>query len=224
MVTRRQACRIVLLGISTAISATIGTYIHNQQQFESTIMPDDTLSHYDVLVAHGGGVKDGKPKKIYETRLDEVARRYLQKKSRRIVTTGGVTSSGEISEAQAGLKYLQEKWSLPSTDILIEKKSKSTAGNIYYSKLDVFEPYKIHNALFVGSDFMVPRIRLLVKKIIGPQYKSNVFGVPYADTQKEGLDFRESLIYWANNTALSVVRDGDHETVKMVLGLIGNSV
>lgn len=101
----------------------------------------EELKKGDFYVLLGGGIYDkapvslgrvGSPSEIAMGRLVELVRLY-RVAPKKIVVSGGIVISGEISESQVYKNFLMDL-GVKEEDIIIEERSKTTAENAKYTK------------------------------------------------------------------------------------------
>lgn len=118
----------------------------------------DTVTHReDAIVVLGASMKDDKPTKCLQNRLDRAAALYARNPAALIVVSGAASASGTVTEADAMEGYLLER-GIPSAAILKEDKAVNTKENFLFTK-PLLEQHLdgAYTAVFVTSDYHVYR-------------------------------------------------------------------
>lgn len=180
----------------------------------------------DTITVLGAGAAGDKPTERSRQRADVALPLFNEKYGKRILLSGGIASGYSKSEARIMADYLLNKGGISSSDLVLEEKSKTTVGNLYYSKVDHFEPRKWRNNIFVTDGPHGPRVEYLTNKILGPNYISGLY--TFNLRTNENLTENEINDYvWHEKklpllkVVLSFIRDGDHEAVKKSMETIG---
>ncbi len=117
----------------------------------------------------------------------------------------------EKTEAEIMKDYLLSQ-RIDSNRIFTEKKSMDTISNAYYAKTEYFIPENETESIIITSDYHIPRVKYIFKKIFGPDYDLHFQGVKtksgrrLIERQKELLDKFKELT--------SSMEDGDHDFFK----------
>lgn len=112
--------------------------------------PEDGVDYLVVLGAH---VKNGRPSRVLEKRLDAALDYALEHQNVLVVVSGGQGSNETATEASVMAAYLEEK-GLEEDRILLEEKSTSTEENLRFSGQLMEEGAKI---AVVSNDFHIYR-------------------------------------------------------------------
>ncbi len=126
-------------------------------------MPLTNLPSADAIVLLGGGVESAVHPRTYPglnqagDRILHAARLYEAGKAGKIVISGGQVFPDEKSATEAEYsKILLLDWGVPSEDIVLEKKSRTTYENAIRTK-EIFEHNAWQHALLVTSAAHMPR-------------------------------------------------------------------
>jgi uncharacterized SAM-binding protein YcdF (DUF218 family) len=145
----------------------------------------------DAIICLGGGVeKDGSLTKDSKARVERAVELYQEGLSSTIIFSGGsiflVSQVLPKTEAQL-MKEYSLSLGIPESSILLEEKSKDTIGTAYFTKIDFAKPRYWRNLAVVTSDYHVPRAKLIVGRIFGPEYTISYLDAPTSFSVKERL-------------------------------------
>lgn len=114
------------------------------------------MDNYDVGVVLGAAVwSNNKPSNILKARIEKGAELYEKGIISKIQLTGG-NAPGELSEAEVALKYISTLKVNPS-DILIEKKTRSTLEQIGFIRSELNEKKKFTKIIVISDLFHLRR-------------------------------------------------------------------
>lgn len=112
---------------------------------------------FDAIVVFGAAVWKGNiPSPIFEGRLNKTFELFEKKYSNKIILTGS-NAPYELSEAEVGKIYLQDK-GISSSNIEIENKTTSTIEQVHYIKRELIEKKGLRKILVVSDGFHLPRV------------------------------------------------------------------
>ncbi len=120
------------------------------------------------------------------------------------------------TEAEAMKEYLL-KLGAPKEKVYLEKKSKDTVGNAYYSKKLYFIPKGEKRAFIVTSEFHLERVKFIFKKIFGKKYQLKFFPVtsPIEDRgKKKKIKKRQKYLLHKTRNLLKDMTPGNHNFLK----------
>lgn len=130
------------------------------------IQHQTTASKVEAIIVLGSGTKHGKPSPALAKRLDSAAAVATQHPKAIMVLSGGVDFGAHESEAAIMARYLQTRYDLTSTRMLLEDRSTSTQLNLQHSKtlleqrrIDISQP-----VIIVTSDFHTLRAAAIARK------------------------------------------------------------
>ncbi len=147
-------------------------------------MPEPKSAKYDLTVVLGEhfGKHWGMRPDIQE-RLDETARLYKSGRIRTILVSDKwaiwydwLHIKPPISEAVQMKNYLAEK-GVPRRDIALERRSKDTIGNIYYTKLFLRRHPEYKNILVICAATRAKRVTFLFHKFFGPDFPATFYPI-----------------------------------------------
>jgi len=143
----------VLLTIALLIIVSfLLSYLTNEYYYNNDIRK------YDYGIVMGAAVWSGnRPSPIFTRRIEKGAELFLNKKIEKIQLTGG-NAPGELSEAQTAYNYIQQKFNIDSTHILIEEVTATTNEQIRYIRNKFSDNYKQKRFLFISDSFHLKRI------------------------------------------------------------------
>lgn len=169
-----------------------------------------------LIVVVGGGIdlKGNIPHYVY-ARLDRAI--YLHNSLNFDIVVSGkysflyFPSKPPLTEASKMAQYLISK-GIPKEHIIKEQYSKDTVGNAYYLKKYIFISRKENKATIVTSDFQIPRVKYIFKKIFGANYKLDFVSVKSVLSQQEKRKVfqRQRELLLKTKAFLSKMKDGDH--------------
>lgn len=111
-----------------------------------------------------------------------------------------------FKEADRLAELLMEK-GVPSDKILRECISEDTISNLYFIKKLYLLPDKMQSVLFVVASFRITRLKLLVSKVFGPNYKVDYKSIPSEET----VSYNETRTIERTLKFLDTMEDGDHD-------------
>ena len=120
-----------------------------------------------------------------------------------------------ITEAQAMKDYLIKKGILKK-NIFLENKSKDTISNAYYSKKIYFIPKKEKEAKIITSEFHLPRVKYIFKKVFGKDYKFQYIAISSNLNKKSAgkVQQRQKELLKKTKEILEKMKGGDHNFLK----------
>jgi len=121
--------RVLLLVLSillavVAYPAWLGYQIWEQSR------RDELPRHADAIVVLGAAHYNGRPSPVLKARLDHAVYLYAEGFSETVIVTGGTAEGDEISEAEAGERYLGNEGSVPLGDVLSETEGRTTLESL----------------------------------------------------------------------------------------------
>ncbi len=171
--------------------------------------------NYDAIIILGShpDPKTWKfPDQIYQC-LDEAATLLKSDIAPYVITSGKWTIGFDNAnihqpfyECEKLADYLMNHGA-PAKKILQERDSKDTISNLYYLKTKILIPREMRHLIFVVASFRVPRLKFLVKRILGPEYL-----VEYKQIEAgAGSTYDERRIFEKQSEFLKPMKDGNHE-------------
>lgn len=133
---------------------------------QKNISKNSYIPTVNAIIVLGSGFKNGKPSPILASRLDSSARLALSQPNALLILSGGIGFAKTQSEAEVMANYLQEKYNLPLSRMILEANSTSTELNLKNSQ----QILQQHNILLtqpiaiVSSDFHTLRAKAIAKK------------------------------------------------------------
>jgi uncharacterized SAM-binding protein YcdF (DUF218 family) len=103
--------------------------------------------------------------------------------------------------------------------IIIEKKSKDTLGNAYYTKADFLEKNGWRDIVIVTSDFHINRTQFLFDTVLGPEYTIEYVSVPTSMDQEKRVSFEsaEKITIDVLKNIIGSIQPGDTKVIKEAL-------
>lgn len=120
---------------------------------------DYSTGSADAALVLGAAVRGGGPGPALQARLDHALSLYRQRRVKKLLLTGGSQAQGATAEALAGQKYLLAR-KVPAADLLVETRSHSTEGNLYYGR-EAAAQAGIKGLLLVSDPLHLPRASLI---------------------------------------------------------------
>ena len=161
-----------------------------------------------IIVLAGGISKTRELSKNSQERVKKGVELFKQKKAPILIM------SGTRNEAQAMRDYTQTL-GIPGKNILLEEKSRDTIGNAYFTKVQYLKPRNFKKFIIVTSDYHIPRVQYIFRKVLGSKFEINFEGV-VSNISPENKSFNNanekiSLLmtkFWVWN-----IKDGDDEKI-----------
>lgn len=147
----------------------------------------------DCIIVLGCAVYGDFPSPFFRERLNRAFELYKKGYARYIIVCGAKGPGENISEAEAGKRYLVEMGVLPEL-ILKEDKSFSTYENLLYSK-KIMNKKGFKSAIIVSNMFHLRRASLIAKKLKMNASFSGVYVKQYLHEEYYGF-VRESVAMW----------------------------
>jgi uncharacterized SAM-binding protein YcdF (DUF218 family) len=175
-----------------------------------------------TIVILGGGIdKNGNLPQYVKKRLDKAIEIFKKNKNSNILVSGKYSFLypknliPPITEAQAMRNYLIKKGILKK-NIFLENKSKDTISNAYYSKKIYFIPKKEKKAKIITSEFHLPRVKYIFKKVFGKDYKFQYVPIHSNLNKKsvEKVQQRQKELLKKTKEILGGMKDGNHNFLK----------
>uniref|UniRef100_A0A7C5Z241 YdcF family protein n=1 Tax=Caldicellulosiruptor owensensis TaxID=55205 RepID=A0A7C5Z241_9FIRM len=147
----------------------------------------------DCIIVLGCAVYGNFPSPFFRERLNRAYELYQRGYARYIIVCGAKGAGENISEAEAGKRYLVEKGVLPEF-ILKEDKSFSTYENILNAKR-IMNRRGFNSAIIVSNMFHLERAYLIAKKLKINASVSGVYVEQYSYEEYKGF-LREIVALW----------------------------
>lgn len=109
----------------------------------------------DVAIVLGAAVWGTQASPVFKERINHGIDLYKNRKVRKLIFTGGQSTSNEPSESSTARRYALQR-GIPAGDILIEEKSHTTYENILYAK-GIADAHGLHKALIVSDPLHMKR-------------------------------------------------------------------
>jgi len=124
----------------------------------------DQAAPADAIIVLGAAAYDAKPSPVFEERIRHGLDLYRQGYAPKLIFTGGFGGSrARFSESQVARRYaLKQK--VPSADILIETKSRTTRQNLVEAK-QVMARNNLHRVIVVSDPLHMARALRLSKEL-----------------------------------------------------------
>lgn len=175
-----------------------------------------------TIVILGGGIdKNGNFPQYVKKRLDKAIEIFEKNKNSKILVSGKYSFLypknliPPITEAQAMKNYLIKRGILKK-NIFLENKSKDTMSNAYYAKKTYFILKKEKKAKIITSEFHLPRVKYIFKKVFGKDYKFQYIPVSSNLNKKsaEKVKKRQKELLKKTKEILNEMKGGDHNFLK----------
>ena len=124
----------------------------------------DQAAPADAIIVLGAAAYDAKPSPVFEERIRHGLDLYRQGYAPKLIFTGGFGGAGaRFSESQVARRYaLKQK--VPSSDILIETRSRNTRQNLVEAK-QVMLKHDMHKVIVVSDPLHMARALRLSKEL-----------------------------------------------------------
>lgn len=124
----------------------------------------DQAAPADAIIVLGAAAYDAKPSPVFEERIRHGLDLYQQGYAPKLIFTGGFGGAGaRFSESQVARRYaLKQK--IPSKDILIESRSRTTRQNLVEAK-QVMLKHDMHKVIVVSDPLHMARALRLSKEL-----------------------------------------------------------
>jgi uncharacterized SAM-binding protein YcdF (DUF218 family) len=100
----------------------------------------------------------------YQARLDKTLELLKTEPNRLVIILGGPSQEGEISEAEAGLNYLNSQGVEPQTEIILEKQSQNTLQNLRQAR-DLLKAKQIYSTALISNQYHLARCHLIADSL-----------------------------------------------------------
>ena len=115
----------------------------------------------DAILVLGAAAYNNNPSPVFRERINHAINLYKRKCANKIIFTGGKHFAKDKGESIAANSYAI-KMGIPQSAILLEKKSKNTYQNLYYS-LDIASQYNLKSFLLVSDPIHMKRASLMAQ-------------------------------------------------------------
>lgn len=151
----------------------------------------------DAAIVLGAAVWGNEPSPVFRERINHAVNLYQNKDVRKIIFTGGVGDSDELSEAVVGKRYAIER-GVKETDIFVETESKTTRQNLINARKIAVENKLIKSKFLIVSDPLHLKRAVLMAQDLGiDAYPAATPTTRYRSFQKK-FEFliRETYFYF----------------------------
>lgn len=166
----------------------------------------------EIIVLGGGIQADGKLPDLVVPRLQKTVELFEQHDCS-VITSGRYsylwpTPYPKKTESQAMAEALVDM-GVPKSKVRMERRSKDTVSNAYYVKHMV----RGKHVLVVTSTFHLKRTAFIFRKVFGPAYRLQFFGVPHSLPKKlrQKVIKRQAELLRNTQTWLRPMRSGHDE-------------
>src|SRR6185437_12239401 len=181
------------------------------------------MKKVDVIILLGGGT-DGTLRPILYTkeRLGHFARLRTQFANIPVIVSGGYSAwmkKVKYAEADVMKNYLA-KHGVPLKQIFLERESRDTIGNAYFSKQIIKKHPSWKRILIVTTNAHIPRSRWIFKKVFGANYHLSYLGVSSKIINAHGVEKRnryEKYVTLLYKVWLSPAGEGDDAKIMRLL-------
>jgi uncharacterized SAM-binding protein YcdF (DUF218 family) len=125
----------------------------------------DAAGPADAIIVLGAAQYSGRPSPVLRARLDHALQLWRDKRSTRLVLTGGRRDGDQISEAAAGRRYLMRR-GVPSSSIQLEALGRTSLASMHGAAalLRLGDSLPAHPRVILVSDpFHMLRLELLAR-------------------------------------------------------------
>lgn len=170
-----------------------------------------------TIVILGGGVNNNKLPDQVKKRLDKAIKISKNRDFDRFLVCGKYSflfsedEAPSVTEAKIMKDYLVSK-GIKEKNIFLEEKSMDTISNAYYAKTEYFLPEDENESLIITSNYHLPRVKYIFKKMFGDEYKLEFEGVE-AQASKKLINRQKELLAKFKEITKNM-KSGDHEFFK----------
>ena len=125
---------------------------------------DELPGRADAIVVLGAAHYNGRPSPVLKARLDHAAYLFREGFSNTVIVTGGTAEGDEISEAEAGERYLDDEGTVPFNRILAEEEGRTTLESLTNVR-DIAEVQGIDSLLLVSDPLHSERVKRMAKDL-----------------------------------------------------------
>ncbi len=209
---RRRFVLFASTGVSAAVLGVLGiSYVDSLADYEryARVLENNVLGKYDCGIVLGGGELEDESLSRVDAGINSYRKGFFKKL---------VFASSKFAEPA---KNYAVGNGVPFDDVVLENLSNTTVGNAYYSKRNVVSPNGWRRSLIISSDFHIPRVRFIFRKVLGDNYMLDFLGVKTSPQRFEGYAERERWLHFVHRLLFAGVTDGDHEAVKQLYDFLG---
>jgi uncharacterized SAM-binding protein YcdF (DUF218 family) len=153
----KHVARLLLLAI---VAAGAGFLLRTAETISEQSSRDEARQA-DVIVVMGAAEYRGKPSPVLKARLDHSLELYREKKSARILTTGGAGGDPVFTEAEVSRDYLIRN-GVPSEAILIEPEGESTAHSTA-AAAEIMRRMGLRSCIVVSDGYHIFRAKKMLE-------------------------------------------------------------
>ena len=161
-------------------------------KMQSTI---DETQPVDAAVVLGAAVWAGSPSPVLSARLEHALDLFQKKQVNYIIVTGGTGTGDNLSEAEAGARFLTEN-GVPAANILLEREGRSTFQSLQAAAL-LAGPLRLKRVLLVSDPFHMLRSLKMAQDLGFVAYASPTLTSPISTRPREEWLYmvREAIAY-----------------------------
>ena len=169
-----------------------------------------------TIVVLGGGIDEEHLPSQVKKRLEKAISIFKSRGADRFLLCGKYSflfdsETPEVTEAQLMKYYLIES-GIDEENICLEEKSMDTISNAYFAKTEYFLPEREKDAVVVSSNYHIPRVRFIFKKMLGEDYNLEFEGIKTDSSEK--LIERQKELLEEMKELTEGMADGDHKFFK----------
>jgi uncharacterized SAM-binding protein YcdF (DUF218 family) len=121
----------------------------------------DHAAESDCIIVLGAAVRGDQPSPVFEERLHHAIKLYHAGLAAKLLFTGGVGDGQELSEGEVARRFAVQH-AVPSSDILIEERSRTTKQNLSEAQL-VMGSQGLRSAIIVSDPLHMKRALMMAK-------------------------------------------------------------
>lgn len=125
---------------------------------------DELPRRADAIVVLGAAHYNGRPSPVLKARLDHAAYLFREGFSDTVILTGGTADGDEMSEAEAGMRYLDGNGKVPADRILAEDDGHTTLESLTYVR-EIAAEQGIDSLLLVSDPLHSERVKRMVEDL-----------------------------------------------------------
>lgn len=141
------------------LAALVIAYLHLNFQMNNYKKSKLDKTDGNIAVVLGAAVwSDNEPSPSLAARADKAAELYKKSLVDKIILTGS-NAPGELSEAEVAYNYIKKNVEdIDTSNVLVEKKSRSTSEQVRFIKEELLKNYNIKRVIIVSDLYHLPRV------------------------------------------------------------------
>jgi len=143
----------------------------------------DETRRADVAIVLGAAAYGDKPSPVFEQRIAHAVELYKNGTVKKIILTGGFGDGAQFSESEVARRYAIEQ-GVPATDLLLEKKSRTTLDNLRMAR-DLMKEHGFKDALLVSDPLHMERAAWMMQDLGMKAWRSPTLTTRYTSMESK---------------------------------------